>query len=209
MCWSPSVSFITWSVVLVAAGGLLLQPSSPDDKWVAIFALCFTLIQLLEGGIWTSIDSRATAWIAGLTAVVLVALWSQPLVQTYLGWRTTGSAWLKYGTVVFLATFVYAIYRALTETFTTTVGPNGHLVWVSRDNRSFLSGGVPVLTVAYLAGLLVPLLFMKSTRLKYALLTYGLATLGYSMWNYTKTEEMSTMWCWLACGYVLIPYLVR
>lgn len=207
MCYSSQVSFTVWVVVLIVSALLLIR-GRPNDKWNAMFILCFTIIQLLEGLIWSRMDRNITTGIATITAIILIALWSQPLVQTYMGYRTTGSKILYYGTILFVALLGYAIYRAVTGNFTTIVGPNGHLVWIDKNNKSFLSSDkTKFLTIFYLMGLLGPLLFMKGIWQKTALIGYGLATLLYSIYNYSNTEEMSSMWCFIACGYSLVALI--
>jgi len=192
MCYSKETSFAAWGVSLLISI-FLYKRNNNYDRWNAAFILTFTTIQLLEGGVWFSIEKGNSVLNCTLTKLIFIALFLQPLVQTYLGAQYTGSSILYTATLVYVILLLWACLRMFSGKEQSTVGENGHLVWSSLENMN------GVISILYLGGLLVPLLFMENNK-GIPLVIIGLLTALYS---YIKTDfkEFSSMWCFTAVIY--------
>ena len=207
MCFSAGASFSAYGVSLLIAF-FLYQRNQNYDRWNAAFLATFTLIQLLEGGLWSNgfgseaEENPKNGEVNGiLTKLVLVALLIQPLVQSYAGWKTTGEPTLAATSLIFFVIVLFGVWRVLTANpgqFSTKVGEKGHLVWEdSKNPNSFIGGWV--IGVAYLVGLFLPLYFMSgSTSERYPpglwLFAVGIITALYALFK-AGPNEFSSMWC--------------
>ncbi len=199
MCFNAPSSLLAWGFANVI-GLYLWKRNKNYDRWNAAFIFTFTLIQLLEAGLWST-DSKSTNQV--LTSLIVVALLAQPLVQSYMGWKYTKQESLKFMTYIFVALLIWGAYKASTEKFQSYKGPNGHLVWESSSQT-----GKTVLepfTWLYFLGLFIPLLYMGKKGIP--LIMIGIATLMYSRMT-TSGKEFSSMWCFTAVLYALVALLI-
>src|SRR5687768_4374188 len=126
MCMNKEASFGAWIVSLIIGVFLYLR-NKLYDRWNALFLVTFTTIQLLEGGLWISIEKHKEEMNSVLTKAIIVALLAQPLVQTYLGYLYTGSSLLHFLSFVFGGLFIWSVYKAFTiGNVTSRVGSDGH-----------------------------------------------------------------------------------
>lgn len=200
MCYSTRSSLIAWGVSMVIAA-YLFQRNRGYDRWNAAFIVSFAMVQLCEAGIWSTTDKRK---IHVYLAFLLIALYSQPLVQSYGAYSATKSSVLKIMVGVYLVMFIYTLYRAVTEQFYVNIGPNGHLVWNAKGTDYF-TGGLPILGVLYLIGLFLGLLWILPTSIP--LLAIGLATFIWSM-SQRDSGEFGSYWCYTAVAYSLMALFV-
>lgn len=214
MCFNFQTSFVAW-LLSVSISIYLIHRNRNYDRWNAMFIITFTTIQLLEGLMWLNFESNSSLSTKDninsmLTKVILLALLTQPLVQSYFGYKFTGAIFLQVLTYIFLAILIWGFLLVLkpNSNFHTTIGPNGHLVW-NRDRGANKNGGsssfVPM-SWLYLLGLFIPLLFMKDYR-GIPLIAVGLGTFAYS-WYYTTRSEFSSMWCITSVIYALVAIVV-
>lgn len=194
MCFSAPVSLATF-IVESLISLYLWHRDRGYDRMNALFIFTFSLVQLWEGGIWLQGNSATVA-----VPLILLSLWLQPLVQCYGAYYVTGS-WIFQGFILlYVLTFIYALYRATSETFTVITGPHNHLIWNSEAHpESFLSGGIRLFTWFYLFGLLFPLIYTQ----QWLLWGIGLFTLIYSFFTYGRSKEASSYWCYLGLAYAL------
>jgi hypothetical protein len=140
----------------------------------------------------------------------------QPLLQNYLGYKIikkessseTKSNILSLMSFAFLGMLIWGfirIWKSKPGQFSTSVGERGHLIWSdqSRPNQTLL-GSVPA--IAYLAGISLPLLFMKD-RKGYMLLAIGVITAIYSLTMAGK-QEFGSYWCFSAVAYSIAALFV-
>ena len=212
MCFDTDSSFLAWTVSYTISW-YLFNRNKNYDRWNAGFILCFSTIQLLEAGIWSIIspttkDKHGPELNDLLTRLVLIVLLTQPLLQTYLGYRFTGQTILGVMSFIFLGIILWAFWRIWTakpNQFQTHVGSRGHLVWTdSKSSGSLL--GPTVIGVAYIIGLFVPLLFMKGGK-GYPLIMIGLITAAYSLF-FTGPGEFGSYWCFFAVAYAFASLFV-
>ena len=224
MCYNETVSLITW-IIVVCISILMYKRNKANDRWNATFIITFTLIQLLEAVLWISIKHNNVHLNQIITRTVLVALWLQPLVQTYMGYITTGSNFLFILSIVLALVFTYYTIYAITSSknFYTSPGQSCHLVWhQSKDSMTsanlstcgnnndtglFLTKN-KYLTILYLIGLFVPLLFMIPKWQGYVLLFVGITSFTYAKLT-SSPQEFSSMWCYVAIIYAVVAYIIN
>nr|WQM86783.1 membrane protein [Marseillevirus cajuinensis] len=196
MCFSLEASLSAWafSIVFVV---LLWVRDRIYDRWNASFLLCFSTIQLVEAGMWWSLGSEVSN--KALTKTILPLLLLQPLVQSYGGWKATGSPFLKNMTTMYAVLFVAGISQ-VSGKMRTVVGEEGHLVWEDSSGNGVMPGW---LAPFYLFGLFAPILWQKKKGIP--LIATGALTAFYSWWK-TRGREFSSYWCFTSVVYGLIAY---
>jgi hypothetical protein len=202
MCFSAESSFLAWTLAY-SISYYLFNRNHNYDRWNAAFIMVFSTIQLLEAGIWSDPSQNIKNL---LTRLIFLTLLLQPLIQTHMGYKYTGSSFLYIMSFVYLAIFLWGILKITTSkaSFHTTLGPNGHLAWHNKDNQSFLGNGV--VTLLYLLGLFVPLLFMKNFKWV-PLIAIGLVT-AFISYKYSSTKEFGSYWCFTAVAYAIVALFV-
>jgi hypothetical protein len=190
MCFNAPISFSTFLIELFISL-YLYNRNKNYDRMNSIFILSFALIQLWEGGIWENQQ-------ASFVALIFLSLWLQPIAQFYGSYIVTQMPFLKYFTYFYLITFVFILYKTFTSEFSVVTGPNHHLVWLRNNSTNFFNSSF--LIFIYFFGLLFPLIYTK----QWILLIVGLFTLFYSLYNYLKSNETSTFWCYSAIIYSIV-----
>lgn len=212
MCYDIKSSLTAW----VVANGLALYLFTRNknyDRWNAGFIAVFSTVQLLEAGIWWTgpvEKDSPTPSVSNelLTKMILLILMLQPLTQSYLGAVATQESFLYVLSFIYLGillwVLVFRLGTARPGQFYTTQGKRGHLVWVDKQESSFIGGwGIGTL---YLAGLFVPLLFAKEKR-GLPLILVGGGTAAFSLFLGVG-EEFSSLWCYYAVLYALAAVFV-
>jgi len=232
MCWNEQVSFLTFTIVIIIILIIIQQDPSDNVRWQCYFVIAFITIQLLEGFLWISIKRHNNKLNALITSFVLLALWIQPLVQCYFGYKLgtmdkVQKTILLVGSVIFGVLIIYMCFRVLRgrERFLTVTTNSCHLNWMAYPangkmpstrncnssktfpktklmSSSFMSD-IPLLPILYIAGLLVPLLFILPRKQGIILATVGFITLIVALYFNRKDGSFSSLWCFLAIFYVL------
>lgn len=208
MCFSFESSFGAWLIAVIIAIYLFYR-NRRYDRWNAAFIFTFTLIQLLEAGIWsnkTNEDTNNCGLDDMYVAMILLVLTLQPLVQTYCGYRYTKSTLLLYLMFALMVILVTNIIRVSSNKnkFFSTVGKNGHLVWnVKNEKYSQFLGNFPV-PLLYLIGLFLPLFYQNNGIF---LLLVGGITAAFSF-SRASTKEFGSLWCYTAVAYAFVSLLI-
>lgn len=207
MCYDADTSLLAWTLSY-SISYYLFNRNRRYDRWNAAFIMTFTTIQLLEAGLWTTLYEKENGLNDLLTRLILLALLMQPLTQSYMGARYTGSAILYMLSMVFVGIIAWGalrLWRSKPGQFSTNPGKNGHLVWSdTKSPTTFL--GPPWVVGLYLLGLFVPLLFMKDYR-GIPLIVIGVATAIYSMY-FSDPKEFSSYWCFTSVVYAIVALFV-
>lgn len=225
MCFDKDSSFLAWTLSYSIAT-FLFHRNRGFDRWNAGFIICFATIQLLEAGIWATQEQKSKGEHSQelndlLTRVILLALVSQPLFQTYLGYKYTKSTILGILSYVFMGIILWTalrLWRSKKGEFSSAPGPNGHLVWTdSQSPNNFLGGAGkysgPIIGALYFTGLFLPLIYMafRSPPGKWPraviLMAIGIATAVYCL-MYAAPKEFSSYWCFTATTYALASLFV-
>lgn len=234
MCFDKDSSLLAWTISYTIAMFLFYRNRN-FDRWNAGFIICFATIQLLEAGLWSVYEEKTknehSKEITDLiTRLILIALVTQPLFQTYLGYKhlpkeNAISDGLKLMCFVFIGILLWSFYRIWKSKpgeFSSQPGPNGHMIWTdSKYPNNFLGGaGGIMIGVLYFIGLFVPLLamayFSSGTAVNKGplgvygpllLLLVGITTAIYSL-KYAAPKEFSSYWCFVAVAYSLTSLFV-
>lgn len=206
MCFDMQSSLLGWTLAY-SISVFLYYRNQNYDRWNASFIICFSTIQLLEAGLWLDRVSPSNNSVNDLlTRLILITLLTQPLVQNYMGYVNTKEPILMLTSFVFLGGLVWAGWRICTSKpgqFASSPGPNGHLVWSDTQSPTFLGG---IMGMIYLAGLFIPLFFMKEWK-GVALITIGILTAIYSL-MFTSKGEFASYWCYAAVLYAIAALFV-
>ena len=200
MCFDTQSSLLAWSLTYSISLFLYFRNKN-YDRWNAAFIMTLSTIQLLEAGIWYTPKYNEV-----LTMGILITLITQPLVQNYMGYKHTQKDVLGYASWIFLGLLIWTLFRIFSSgsgQFSTSVGPSGHLVW--NDAKSSFLGGWWI-TALYLAGLFVPLFFMKEGK-GGVLMTRGAITVVLSL-LVTSSGEFSSYWCYTTVIYGLAALFI-
>lgn len=195
MCFNKESSFFTW-IVAFTIGIYLLQKGS---YWKAYFLLTFSFIQLLEAIIWYSLENNNHNLNSNTTKAVLIALWLQPIVNCFCAMQVV--PYFKYLLIMSVLMLLYSFYRTLctNEQFKSLIGPTRHLIWTSNQSDSFLAPSP--FNAIYTIGLCLPIFVMpNNTGPLFVLFT----TILWSYYNYWKTREFSSMWCFSAASFAIV-----
>jgi len=220
MCYSTESSLSAW-VIANAIALYLFYRNRRYDRWNAGFIAVFTTIQLLEAGIWLTMEDSVSPVDNPsnelLTKMILLVLLMQPLSQAYLGAKATNASLLYYLSFIYLGVFLWALFfrvgTANPGEFYSSKGPQGHLVWhdskSEANSGSFLGGDGNfswLVGALYLSGLFIPLLFAKDYQ-GLPLLAIGGGTAVYSLFI-AKSGEFASLWCYYAVLYAIVAVFV-
>ena len=206
MCYSRNASLIGWAIANVIAL-YLYKRNRNYDRWNAAFIFTFTLMQLVDAGLWSSLEDNDTKTNQLLTEIALFAIFLQALVQCYMGYLYTGETILYGLTFVFIFILVGQLLRVVgsdSQDRKTEVGPNGHLMWL--DDGQFHLLGNPIVLGLYVIGIFLPLAYMKDKK-GWPLIGVAAGTAAYSILT-SKGEEVGSMWCFWGIIYAVVAVLV-
>ena len=198
MCFDKDVSILAWSVSY-AISFYLLKRNRNFDRWNAFFIMSFATIQLIEAGMWQSIEDNSQGLNQLFTKLALLTLSVQPLVQSAGALSHSGNPIMQMFVVLFSGLLLWSLYRVVAkgDGFHTDVGPNRHFVWKD-SNRPGVFMGSRLSGILYMSGLFVPLMYMGAKGLP--LMFIGLMTAAWSYYKY-RGLEFGSMWCFTAISY--------
>lgn len=223
---------MTYIVVIVMVI-ILIRRNCGADRHLAIFSAAFVTIQLMEFFAWLSIERQDRNLNQLITRLILISLWAQPLINSYMAFRgikrsdkhaKINQTILIICVVLFSVLFVSGVATALgKDEFKTTKGPNCHLIWKRKphnsqnynENRRKVNGKEPgfmsnhsVISGLYIVGLFLPLLFIKPFKKGIVLVLLGLGLL-FTARRFSSKEETGSWWCWVAGVFTLAAILYR
>lgn len=238
MCFDKDSSLLAWTISYTIAMYLFYRNRN-FDRWNAGFIICFATVQVLEAGLWSTQEDKTKGDHSSnindlLTRLILIALVTQPLFQTYLGYTSLTKAGargdpkgriitdvLKFMSFIFVGVLLWSFYRIWKSKpgdFSSKPGPNGHMVWSDAKSPNFLGGTTsPLINAVYFLGLFLPLLAMIYFSLSKGgrfggwgpvlLLLVGVFTVIYST-KVAAPNEFSSYWCFSAVLYSLAAVVV-
>ena len=208
MCFSLRVSLFSWFISLIACI-YLFNRNKKYDRWVAMFVLVFSQIQILESLLWMSYNKSTETFenpykCQFIVFIIFYALWFQPVINFFGAYLTTKNKICLYVTGFYILLLSYLAVQTIQNTWSVSKGENGHFVWHRYDDKKkekpFM--GNSILGCIYVLGLFLPVIFIQNRNLKLTLLTFGLTTMLYLRYKYPN--EWSSMWCAIS---VVIPVL--
>jgi len=192
MCYSFESSIKAWIISFILCTYMLANPQKYNN-WIPLIILTFTQIQIMEAIIWTSMDKNQEANIK-TTKILFFMLWLQPLLNSFIGYTNTNDNILLYATFFYTLILLYLYQTSKNDSFMSTVGPNGHLVWnrFDENNKKIDFFKNKLFIPLYLMGLLVPFFYIEG-NVKYIPISIGIGTFLYNLYKYQ--DEFSSMWC--------------
>lgn len=165
------------------------------DKWKAILLGLFSLVQLLEAGLWKNINNIKIN--SMLTSLLLMVQWIYPFVNTYFGWKQSKFQYsMEVLTYLVGAGLLYTSYRVITAKegqIHSDIVSEGNIDWFDDRSQSFVMGDYDWLSIIWMLGVFAPLLFIKNG------LTY-ISLLGTLFW-YSKfyyPDSFQSVWCYFS-----------
>lgn len=234
MCWNKKVSLITFIVVVVLAI-ILFRRNRGADRHLAVFSAIFVTIQLLEFFAWLSLEnkqSRSSSRMNDLiTRLILIALWAQPLINSYMAYRDRQSnteaddplfnntvKYIMIGLVLIFIVMIIIAARTATEKgseFKTYPGERCHLVWSRKSSngrvRSIGNGFLAdrsYRSLLYMIGLFLPILLIRPIKKGIILAALGAILLIISR-RMSSREEFGSWWCWIAGIFVVVALILK
>lgn len=194
MCWNKDISlntFVFSSFVLLL---IIYNNAYTDYKiqelnniWVYIFFISFILMQLIEYFIWINIYNPLYNNIFTILATLLLLV--QPIASNML--ITNNSLRSNILTLYLVLCIPFTIYRFMTKKMYSSVSPFGHLEWNILLYKNSKLDKV-ILTIWFIF-FLFPLFYQGYL---YGFL-FGLFTLLFIIYNYSKDGSVGSMWCWI------------
>lgn len=231
MCYDKKSSLTAWGIAYFFATMLFFR-NRGDDRWISTFIFCYAFVQLLEAGMWKSIEDNDPKANDMYTRMVLIALWLQPIVLI-IGKYVWGrkSPFLKFlnsdytnlflniifiGCILFLVDSLRRVFNPNLK-FQALRGENGHLVWTEGfnpqkdkfENFWFINKKHPWLAQSvYAIGMFLPYLFMGNIGRTATLSSIVFFSLIYNYFKYYHTGEFSTMWCYHAIAMSIAAWFI-
>lgn len=192
MCWSAEVSLNTF--ILSTTSLLILYLFNYDTFHLALI-LSFVFMQLLEYFIWIYINNKKILKYFGFLTYVLIFL--QPIIILSF----TVYSWLipYYILLHLLWLCISLLFFNLEFNFLPKVGENKHLNWNWTDNQIYIYGFFTIY-LPFLFGIS----YLYANPFIYII---ALFTLLYSIYNYSKYNTISSMWCWSVNFLILIMFI--
>ncbi len=200
MCVSERVSWGLYVLMTGIAGFVWHHSRAPHIRWQCAFVVVFSMVQLVECGLWISIHHHVWGLNSFLTRLLLPLLWCQPLVNCAgaLFWRASRAKPLlaAYCTVL-VAALGHSVVTAFSSEveFESRVSELSHLIWRRSDLPARRFMGDTALALVHYGGMALPLLVMRPLADGLVLLLVGLAVLLLSASNYYSDGSFSSMWC--------------
>jgi len=194
MCWNATVSLNTYAFALFTIA--LAYVNKYRDTPLAVFAvlLLFSSIQLVEGGVWLTLDDARWNRLLSMVAFAIIALEPAAMIATLGRKHATLRRWLFGAYAAFVA--AYLAWMTLVVggfDFRTLPASNGHLEW-KWLTPAFTTAVGWTGTLIWLAFFLAPSL-LNGAYVAFAAL---LATFAASVALFYPAHTIGTMWCWVA-----------
>jgi len=201
MCYSYEASinaFIIDIIIII----IILSRNNKHDKWMSLFIASYAFVQLGEGLIWKHYNTNNKLKDLGLF-IIIICITLQPIIQSLGGYLYSDYKNLYFLSIIF-GLFAFLLLDFDRSKKELTIGETGHLSW-SAYSKNYLYENIHF----YYYGLftVLPVFTLLDFPAKNPLIIYGLSSLIYSYYNYYKTKEFTSFWCYTATIYSLV-YLV-
>ena len=202
MCWNEHVSLNTF---LFSFGVLLLvmyndayTPYKISSTPMNFFLASFIFMQLIEFFIWRNLHN-AYNHVFSLMALLLISV--QPIVSLSMLPEPQLRTILMVAYVILIGGYIATHFNPDAHC---EVSRNGHLKWLFLKTAKGSMAADELLLSSTLYGWLFFLLFSFVYNKRWSAVVLALLALGLSMYTYAKDKTISSMWCWMANGYMLL-----
>lgn len=224
MCYSAASSMTGWLLAVILAAFIWYR-NQLYDRVLAAFILALGLIQLIEYGVWTSIEqNKISSGVTFNSDIYGRLLFLTLAIQCFIinlgvycyvsSVRLAGGVGQVVRTLALFMFSLFAIVLALSifylmfyGSFSAKEGTSSHIEWAINGDAIPLTVGV-----FYLIGIFVPLLilFMNSEGTDIGpiiLLLYGILSAVYVAYTFSRLA-FSSMWCYLAIGFAFLVWML-
>ena len=203
MCYSINSSYFNWVKTFLIGICLLIMYNDYDTIWVVSFILVFSQIQIFESIAWANMDHINNN--KAINSLLILLLLLQPIVNTIFAYKKTKNKKLFYLLLMLIISLIYLIY--LNKNINIKPGVNGHLTWLTKNNK-FILNNIIIVSI-YLIGLLYPFVYLDNNFNKIILISFGVITFIYSLYNYYKSHEFSSYWCHVSTTMMIILAITK
>jgi hypothetical protein len=188
MCWSAEVSMNTF---LASSFALFILYMLNYDTFHIALVFAFVIIQLVEYFMWIYINDRKRLKIFGLISFLVIFF--QPIIILLF----TKYDWIiPYYILLHLVwIFFCALCTNLKFDFLPYVAKNKHLAWNWTDNQIYIYGFFTIYLIFWLGTI-----YYNANTFVFIL---SMLTLLYSIYNYSRSNTVSSMWCWSANLFII------
>ena len=184
MCWNAQISFNTFAIALFGIIFVSMNGRYANTKqifWLYATMLCVISMQLLEGFIWTYMDSKRINRILSIIGLCIIYL------QPFFACMMIPEFNIRISFVGLYSIFI--LYNILTTKydFRTTIGKDGHLVW------NWLKPSL-ITIIIWVFFLICPFVLIHSSIY---LIIFLIASILISLYTYKKYGTWGSMWCWM------------
>jgi hypothetical protein len=203
MCYSINSSYFNWLKTFFTAILILLFYNDYDTVWVVSFILTFTLMQTYEAIAWANLDYINNN--KKMNFIIIFLLMLQPIVNILFAYNKSKNNKLLYLLSIFIIflLFLYSLDRKINI----KPGVNGHLTWLD-DNNDYVFKYL-IIGFVFLIGLTYPFLYLDNDKIKYPLISFVILSYLYSVYNFSKTNEISSYWCYIATNLILLFLILK
>ena len=203
MCYSINSSYFNWLITFFTAVLILMFYNDYDTVWVVSFILTFTLMQTYEAIAWANLDYINNN--KKMNFIIIFLLMLQPIVNILFAYNKSKNNKLLYLLSIFIIflLFLYSLDRKINI----KPGVNGHLTWLD-DNNDYVFKYL-IIGFVFLVGLTYPFLYLDNDKIKYPLISFVILSYLFSVYNFSKTDEMSSYWCYISTNIIFLFLILK
>jgi hypothetical protein len=201
MCYSykASINAFIFNLIIIV---IILNRNNYHDKWMSLFIGSYAFVQLGEGLIWKHYNTNKRLKELGLF-IIMMCLILQPIIQS-LGGYLFSEYKILYLVAILFGLSALLMIDVEESKRNLTIGETKHLSWSNYYKNKLYEN---IYFYYYGIFMIIPLLTLKDFPAKNPLIIYGLGSLIYSYYNYYKTREFTSFWCYTATIYSLVYYI--
>ena len=203
MCYSINSSYFNWLKTFLLSILILMFYNDYDTIWVVSFILTFTFMQTYEAIAWANLDHINNN--KKINSILIFLLMLQPIVNILFAYNKSKNNKLLYLLIIFIIflLFLYSLDRKINI----KPGVNGHLTWLD-DNNDYVFKYL-IIGFVFLIGLTYPFLYLDNDKIKYPLILFVILSYLYSVYNFSKTNEISSYWCYIATNLIFLFLILK
>lgn len=207
MCHNSNVSIFSFIIGILLVFIIFTRNEQKSinkkyDYWNILFILSFITVQLGEFFIWKGLDNNNDKKLINIgLCIISFCVLMQPIIQSF------GNAYFNDIKIFYIPVIIglyFLFYINIKKTI--TIGPNHHLIWSFNDDNFNLITSFRIYYIIFIA---LGLLWMKPIKKFIWLYIYGIIILLISYYNYYKTNEDNSMWCFYSLGYAFLAYFLN
>lgn len=202
MCKSLEISLTTFALTTVCMAASLTLRQTPEVKYIALFVMTFTTMQLVDALIWFSLHRNAPGLNKIASQFLVPTVLSAELLVSYYGAKYFLNWSNRYYEMVMWAIVILLLIvwiRDCIDNPVTQPNKDGNLVWCNRTRYSHFY------RIAFASFLVLPFViafpngFIKAITM--------ILVIGGWLWNYTN-PAFGSRWCWTSNSVALAVFIL-